>query len=133
MNVLDIMWRPMPTSGFVNWNARGREEGAQSKVVDCISDTGYPAPKKPLSNRTPLTSALDGYLNYVRDHRSLRTFRTYRPNLNSFKSFCSRRYVDEVERFSLTSSRPFDDVLAAIKGLQFGVLGQRDDAEEKES
>jgi hypothetical protein len=39
----------------------------------------------------------------------------------------------EVERFSLTSSRPFDEVLTAIKGLQFGALGQRDDAEEKES
>jgi hypothetical protein len=38
----------------------------------------------------------------------------------------------EVERFSLTSSRPFDEVLAAIKGLQFGALGQRDDAEEKD-
>jgi hypothetical protein len=33
--------------------------------------------------RTVLAAALDGYAEYVRYHRSLRTFRTYRPILES--------------------------------------------------
>jgi integrase/recombinase XerD len=37
----------------------------------------------------------------VRYHRSLRTFRTYRPILDSFKAFCPKTYVDEVERQDL--------------------------------
>ena len=62
-----------------------------------------PAPPQPepAPQRTPLAEALDDYLNYVRDHRSLRTFRTYRPILNSFKTFCPKRHVDEVERQDL--------------------------------
>jgi integrase len=60
-----------------------------------------PPESEPAPKRTPLTEALDNYLNYVRDHRSLRSFRTYRPILNSFKTFCSKRHVDEVERQDL--------------------------------
>jgi integrase len=56
---------------------------------------------EPAPQRISLTSALDGYLNYVRDHRSLRTFRTYRPILNSFKTFCAKPHVDAVERQDL--------------------------------
>jgi integrase/recombinase XerD len=48
--------------------------------------------------RITLASALDGYKEYVQYHRSLRTFRTYRPILESFKKFCTKTYVDEVER-----------------------------------
>ena len=36
-------------------------------------------------------------------HRTLRTFRTYRPILESFKAFCKKGYVDEVEREDLLS------------------------------
>ena len=51
--------------------------------------------------RVTLPAALDGYLDYVRDHRSLRTFRTYRPMLASFKACCPKPYVDQVERQDL--------------------------------
>jgi hypothetical protein len=51
--------------------------------------------------RITLPAALDGYLDYVRDHRSLRTFRTYRPMLASFKTCCPKPYVDQVERQDL--------------------------------
>jgi hypothetical protein len=47
--------------------------------------------------RITLPAALDGYLEYVRDHRSLRTFRTCRPMLASFKAFCTKTYVDQVD------------------------------------
>jgi Phage integrase SAM-like domain len=45
-----------------------------------------------------LAAALDSYKEYVQYHRSLRTFRTYRPILEGFKKFCTKAYVDEVER-----------------------------------
>jgi integrase/recombinase XerD len=51
--------------------------------------------------RTSLTSALDDYLNYVHYHRSLRTFRTYRPILTSFKTFCPKSHVVDVQRQDL--------------------------------
>jgi len=38
---------------------------------------------------------------YVRYHRSLRTFRTYRPILEHFKSFCTKTHVDDVGRQDL--------------------------------
>jgi integrase/recombinase XerD len=50
------------------------------------------------SERTTLAAALDAYKNYVQYHRSLRTYRTYRPILDAFKDFCVKTYVDEVER-----------------------------------
>lgn len=58
----------------------------QHQVVESVQD------------RTTLSTALDSYREYVQYHRSLRTFRTYRPILESFKKFCSKVYVDEVER-----------------------------------
>jgi integrase len=51
--------------------------------------------------RITLHAALEQYIEYVKYHRSLRTFRTYRPILSSFKSFCTRTYVDQVERQDL--------------------------------
>lgn len=48
--------------------------------------------------RTTLAAALDTYKSYVQYHRSLRTFRTYRPILDAFKDFCAKTYIDEVER-----------------------------------
>jgi integrase len=47
---------------------------------------------------TPLPDALDKYLDYVRYHRSLRTFRTYRPILEDFKASCSKSQIEDVER-----------------------------------
>lgn len=48
--------------------------------------------------RTPLPTALDSYLDFVRYHRSLRTFRTYRPILEDFKTSCPKTHIDDVER-----------------------------------
>ena len=56
---------------------------------------------QPTPQRTSLPSALDDYLSYVRNHRSLRTYRTYRPILTSFKTFCPKSHVDDVERQDL--------------------------------
>lgn len=53
---------------------------------------------EPMAERTTLAAALDTYKEYVQYHRSLRTFRTYRPILDGFKAFSSKTYVDEVER-----------------------------------
>jgi hypothetical protein len=46
--------------------------------------------------RTPLKTALDKDQEYIRFYRSLRTFRTYRPILRSFGSFCRRSHMEDV-------------------------------------
>jgi integrase/recombinase XerD len=51
--------------------------------------------------RKTLAQALDSYKEYVQYHRSRRTFRTYRPILDSFKHHCEKAYVDDVERQDL--------------------------------
>ena len=49
--------------------------------------------------RLTMDKAIDEYLDYVRKHRSLRTFRTYRPVLNfHFRNSYVKTYVDEVDR-----------------------------------
>ena len=60
-----------------------------------------PEPVDQDQERITLHAALDKYIEYVQYHRSLRTFRTYRPILTSFKSFCTRTYVDQVQREDL--------------------------------
>jgi len=46
-----------------------------------------------------MNSAIDDYLEYIRKHRSLRTYRTYRPTLNIlFRNSYTKTYVDEVTR-----------------------------------
>ena len=51
--------------------------------------------------RTKLSDALEKYTDYIQYHRSLRTFRTYRPILKSFGEFCSHTYVDEIDRATI--------------------------------
>jgi hypothetical protein len=42
---------------------------------------------------------MDDYLEYIRKHRSCRTYRTYRPTLNIlFRNSYTKTYVDEVTR-----------------------------------
>jgi hypothetical protein len=55
-----------------------------------------PATVELVPQRTMLPAALDGYKDYVQYHRTLRTFRTYRPIVESFNAFCKKNYVDEV-------------------------------------
>jgi integrase/recombinase XerD len=60
-----------------------------------------PPAAEPEPQHTTLPAALDSYLDYVRYHRSLRTFRTYRPILQSFKRVCAKAHVEDVERQDL--------------------------------
>jgi integrase/recombinase XerD len=49
--------------------------------------------------RLTMDAAIDHYLEYIRKHRSLRTYRTYRPVLNVlFRNSYTKTYVDEVTR-----------------------------------
>jgi integrase len=59
-----------------------------------------PVPE-PEPERITVAAALDRYSEYIQYHRSLRTFRTYRPILAGFKSFCDKTHVDDVERQDL--------------------------------
>ena len=55
-------------------------------------------PEKDLPARTTLPDALDRYLEFIQYHRSLRTFRTYRPILEDFKSSCRKTHIEDVDR-----------------------------------
>jgi hypothetical protein len=59
-----------------------------------------PEPEPP-PERTTVSAALDRYSEYIQYHRSLQTFRTYRPILKSFKTFCAKIHVEGVEREDL--------------------------------
>jgi integrase/recombinase XerD len=52
-------------------------------------------------DHTPLKTAIDKYEQYIQFHRSLRTFRTYRPILRAFAAFCKKTYVNDVTREDL--------------------------------
>jgi integrase/recombinase XerD len=104
-------------SYFIQWWDKGQRhreavgadpqdaaDKARVKQAQLIERNGIVPPTtqpQPAPKRTTLSSALDDYLNYVQHHRSLRTFRTYRPILQSFKAFCEKVHVDEVERQDL--------------------------------
>ncbi|MGA8232263.1 MAG: site-specific integrase [Candidatus Acidiferrales bacterium] len=60
-----------------------------------------PAAPAPEPERTTVADAVKSYTEYIQYHRSLRTFRTYRPMLATFRDFCSRTYIDEVTREDL--------------------------------
>jgi integrase len=51
--------------------------------------------------RTTVADAVKNYTEYIQFHRSLRTFRTYRPILAAFRDSCHRTYIDEVGRDDL--------------------------------
>ena len=86
-------------------NAFAAADVAQAKQaeLDAVRNGIIPAPPvvEIAPDRTTLKQALDAYKEYVQYHRSLRTFRTYRPILDSFQEFCTKTYVDEVERQDL--------------------------------
>jgi len=51
------------------------------------------------ADRLTMDAAIDQYLEYIRKHRSLRTYRTYRPVLHvHFRNSYAKTYVDEVDR-----------------------------------
>jgi hypothetical protein len=89
----------------VDANAQDAADKARVREAELTAARFGVIPPAPVIDAPPpritLPAALDGYLDYVRDHRSLRTFRTYRPMLASFQTFCSKTYVDQVERQDL--------------------------------
>jgi integrase/recombinase XerD len=105
-------------SYFIEWWDRGRRyreavgphaqdaaEKARIKQAELAAARNGIIPQTPVVEsaplRTTLAAALESYKEYVQDHRSLRTFRTYRPILESFKDFCTKANVDDVERQDL--------------------------------
>jgi integrase/recombinase XerD len=89
----------------VGADAQDAAEKARIKQAELAAVRGgvIPQPKivETAPQRTSLAAALDGYKEYVQYHRSLRTFRTYRPILESFKKLCRKTYVEEIERQDL--------------------------------
>jgi integrase/recombinase XerD len=86
----------------VGADAQSAAEKVRRKQAELAAMRNGIIPQAPVvegaSERTTLAAALDAYKNYVQYHRSLRTYRTYRPILDAFKDFCVKTYVDEVER-----------------------------------
>ena len=76
---------------------------AKQAELDAVRNGIIPIPPvvEVAQERTTLKHALDAYKDYVRYHRSLRTFRTYRPILDSFGAFCAKIFIDDVERQDL--------------------------------
>jgi hypothetical protein len=50
--------------------------------------------------RIKVQDALGKYADHIRYHRSLRTYRTYRPILKSFGEFCAHRNDQSGQRYS---------------------------------
>jgi integrase/recombinase XerD len=78
---------------------RARKKQAELSAVRSGVLDATPAIEHP--SRVTVKSALAKYEDYIRYHRSLRTFRTYRPILRSFGEFCPHTYVDQVDRVAL--------------------------------
>jgi len=84
------------------WSAADRARHKQVELAAVRNGLiREPAPAAEGQDRITLNAALEAYLEYVRYHRALRTFRTYRPILYAFKSFCTKAYIDQVERQDL--------------------------------
>jgi hypothetical protein len=77
-------------------------QAARSKSIELnalkaglLLPSGAPAVQKPA--RITMNAAIDDYLDYIRKHRSLRIYRTYRPILSVlFRNSYTKTYVDEV-------------------------------------
>jgi integrase len=86
-------------------DAQDAADKARVKQAELLAARNGVIPPLPaielVPERTPLLAALDKYLDYVRYHRSLRTFRTYRPILEDFKSSCSKSHIEDVGRLDI--------------------------------
>jgi hypothetical protein len=79
-------------------------EKAKTKQAHLDAARNGIIPAEPIqkpNGRVTVRAAIDEYTEYIHYHRSLRTFRTYRPILSAFKQFCKREYIDSVERKDL--------------------------------
>jgi hypothetical protein len=84
------------------WSAADRARHKQAELA-AVRNGLIPRPTHAVEgqNRVTLHAALEVYIEHVRHHRSLRAFRTYRPILKAFESFCTKTYIDQVERQDL--------------------------------
>jgi len=83
---------------FVAAERARRKQAEMSAIRSGVMET---ASVSHTPDRVTLKTALEKYEDYIRYHRSLRTFRTYRPILRAFGEFCPRTYIDEVDRPAL--------------------------------
>jgi len=77
------------------------EKARHKQAERAAIHSGIVTPATEKNGRTALKTALNKYEEYIQFHRSLRTYRIYRPILRSFGSFCSKTHIEEVERQDL--------------------------------
>ena len=91
--------RRKPVPKFENLLQAARAKSIQLNALKAGLLAPDDAPVVDEPARLTMNSAIDDYLEYIRKHRSLRTYRTYRPTLNIlFRNSYTKTYVDEVTR-----------------------------------
>ncbi len=89
--------KPVPKYEDLLPSARSKSIELNALRVGLLRPSVAPAADEPA--RLTMSAAIDDYLEYIRRHRSLRTYRTYRPVLNVlFRNSYTKTYVDEVTR-----------------------------------
>jgi hypothetical protein len=91
--------RRKPVPKFENLLRAARAKSIQLNALKAGLLPRDDAPVVDEPARLTMSSAIEDYLEYIRKHRSLRTYRTYRPTLNIlFRNSYTKTYVDEVTR-----------------------------------
>jgi integrase len=89
--------RPVESYDLLLPAARAKSIEVNAMKAGLITPPEAPVASPP--TRLTMDAAINQYLEYIRKHRSLRTYRTYRPALNVlFRNSYSKTYVDEVTR-----------------------------------
>jgi integrase len=89
--------KPVPKFENLVPAARAKSIELNALKAGLLTPTEAPVIDQPV--RLTMNAAIDDYLEYIRKHRSLRTYRTYRPTLNVlFRNSYTKTYVDEVTR-----------------------------------
>ena len=106
--------KPVPRFDILLQAARSKSIELNALRAGLLAPSDTPATQG--CARLTMHAAIDQYLEYIRKHRSLRTYRTYRPVLNAhFRNSYNKTYVDEVDRSDMLKfmSDLFDDGLVA--------------------
>ncbi len=102
---------------FENVADAARRKGIELDAVEVGILRPQVDPVKSGDNRITMAAAIDSYLDFVRHHRSLRTYRTYRYTLDVLlRESYAKPYVDQVNR---------DDVLQFMTDCYKRGLGDR--------
>ena len=89
--------KPVPKFENLLQAARSKSIELNALKAGLLVPSDAPGVREPA--RLTMNAAIDGYLDYILKHRSLRTYRTYRPILNVlFRNSYTKTYVDEVTR-----------------------------------